>query len=698
MNAKLNEEQLRRRAVVYVRQSTPTQVVSNLESQRRQYALADRARELGFREVLVIDDDLGRSGSGVHERPGFERLVAAVCAGEVGAVFCIEASRLARNGRDWHHLIDFCGFVGTVLIDSEGVYDPRLANDRLLLGLKGTMSEFEVNLFRQRSFEAIRAKARRGELHFCLPIGFCWLVDGRIDLDPDRRVQEAIRMVFRKVRELGSVRQALLWMRGNRVLIPARTYGRADRKPEWKLPVYNNLHAIVTNPFYAGAYAFGKTCDRTRVVDGRMRKTRGHLKPMDKWTVLIQDHHRGYIGWDEFESNQRLLEENANMKNRMVPKTGRGGRGLLAGLVRCRRCGRMLHISYGGLGSRVVRYSCQGAHLNHGEQRCISFGGLRADETIAAAIVDAVSPYAVKAALEAVKRAVREQTDQVGALKLELEQARYETRLAARRYEAVDPDNRLVANELEARWNSELGRVSELESRLQTEVTKPKAPSIDRAALLALAEALPSVWNAPAASMRLKQRITRLLIKEIIAGVDDKRSEVTLLVHWHGGRHTEYRIQKNKTGHHGHCTPDKALDVVRQMASRWPDDQIASTLNRLGLKTGRGRTWNQGSVYLVRRRLSLPAYDPRQADRSKLTLTEAARMLDVSNTIIRRMIRDGLLPAKQVAGMGPFEIDITSIESPSVRKVAREARRAGRSLRERAAARRTLPLPGLEEE
>jgi DNA invertase Pin-like site-specific DNA recombinase len=548
MSGKIREEQLSRRALVYVRQSTATQVVSNLESQRRQYDLAQRARDLGFRDVQVIDDDLGRSGSGLHERPGFQRLVAEVCAGQVGAVLCLEASRLARNGRDWHHLVDFCGLVGAVIIDPEGVYDPRVPNDRLLLGLKGTMSEFELSLFRQRSVEAIRAKACRGELVFCLPIGLSWTDNGRIELDADRRVQEAIRLVFRKMRELGSVRQVLLWMRGNRIMLPARTYGNPEREPIWKLPVYNNVHKIVTNPFYAGAYAFGRTRDRTYVVGDRMRKTRGHAKPMDQWTVLIRDHHPGYITWEEFERNQAILSENAHMKQRMAPKAGRGGRALLAGLIRCRRCGRMLHVSYGGPKNRSCRYACQGAHLNHGEGRCISFGGLRCDETIARAIVEAVSPYAIDAAVEASKRVERERTDQQRALALELEQARYEARLAARRYEAVDPDNRLVATELEARWNASLIRVSEVEARIVEEQRRPAASQVDRNSLLALAEDLPAVWNSPATEMRLKQRITRMLIREVVADVDEKCSEVVLVVHWHGGRHTEYRMHKNKTG------------------------------------------------------------------------------------------------------------------------------------------------------
>lgn len=258
MNPKLTTERLGRRAVVYVRQSSPGQVIHHLESQRRQYALADHARELGFQEVVVIDDDLGRSGSGLVERPGFQRLVAEVCTGEVGAVFCIEASRLARNGRDWHHLIELCGMAGAVVVDPDGVYDPALMNDRLLLGLKGTLNAYELDLLRQRSLEAIRQKARRGELRFCLPVGYVWTAHGKIEMDPDQRIQQALHFVFSKMTELGSVRQVLLWFRRERIELPMRTIEEPNGQIVWALPVYHTVHRFLTNPIYAGAYAFGR--------------------------------------------------------------------------------------------------------------------------------------------------------------------------------------------------------------------------------------------------------------------------------------------------------------------------------------------------------------------------------------------------------------------------------------------------------
>jgi DNA invertase Pin-like site-specific DNA recombinase len=318
---KITPDHLARSAFVYVRQSTADQVLNHHESRRRQYALVERARALGWAAVEVIDDDLGRSGSGIA-RPGFEKLLAAICQGRVGAVVSIEASRLARNGRDWHTLLEFCGLVGTLILDEDGVYDPRHPNDRLLLGMKGTMSEMELSLFRQRSLEALKQKARRGELFLTVAVGYLKVTHDRIEKDPDRRVQEAIALVFAKFAELQTVRQVLLWMRQERLPLPAVCYGPEGRSITWKLPVYNTLHHMLTNPIYAGAYAFGRTGSRVTLEDGRKRIVRGFRKDRSAWEALILDHHEGYIGWAEFERNQRLISDNANGQSFNEPRIG----------------------------------------------------------------------------------------------------------------------------------------------------------------------------------------------------------------------------------------------------------------------------------------------------------------------------------------------------------------------------------------
>src|SRR5215475_4167343 len=607
MNPKLTDEHLRRRAVVYVRQSTPAQLLHNRESQRRQYGLADYARSLGFQDVETIDDDLGRSGSGCMERPGFQRLVAEVCAGQIGAVFSIEASRLARNGKDWHHLIELCGLVNALVIDPEGMYDPRLINDRLLLGLKGTMSEFELNLFRQRSVEAIRQKAQRGELQFKLPVGLCWTAHGKIEIAPDLRVQQAIRTVLQKFQELGSARQVHMAFQAEGILLPILGGDASGSRITWRAGSYYNILSVVSNPMYAGAYAFGKTEVRTSMVDGQARKSEGHQKPRENWTVLIRDHHPGYITWEQFERNQLVLSENAYMKSRMDRKSGRGGRSLLAGLLRCGRCGRMMTIRYSGHDGATPFFRCR-ARTYYGLKGCASFNGWRADQAISSELLQALEGPAVEAALEAVRRVEQQDTAWREALALELEQAEYEARLAQRRHEAVDPDNRLVASELETRWNGALVRVRELQVKMtKSESVARTAPAVDKEALLALAEDLPTVWNAPGTDMKLKQRIVRILIEEIIVSFDDKTSEVVFVIHWSGGRHSELRVRKNKTGHHNRATKAEAIEVIRQMSGRYPDEQIAATLNRLGFRTGFDHTWTKARIQNLRNKLELPA-------------------------------------------------------------------------------------------
>jgi DNA invertase Pin-like site-specific DNA recombinase len=423
MSHKITPDHLRRQAVVYVRQSTAVQVISNLESQRRQYNLAEYARQLGFADVVTIDEDLGKSGSGLVERPGFQRLVAGVCDGQIGAVLSIEASRLARNGRDWHHLIELCGLVGAVVIDPEGVYDPRVRNDRLLLGLKGTMNEFELHLFRQRSLEAMRQKAHRGEFQCNLPAGYCWAPNGKIEIDPDRRVQQAIRCVFDRFTALSSARQVLMEFRSQGIQLPVHHPDPGGSSIEWRLPVYHTVLRILTNPVFAGAYAFGKTESRTTVVEGRARKTVGHQKPIEDWGVLIKDHHPGYISWEQFERNQQTLRENNFMCTGSGRKAGRGGRGLLRGLLRCLRCGRMLYTYYTGR-CDLVRYACRGVRIVHGGQSCISFAGARPEQHVVAEILRAVEGNAVEAALQAAERVEKQKQMRLEALSLELEQAR----------------------------------------------------------------------------------------------------------------------------------------------------------------------------------------------------------------------------------------------------------------------------------
>jgi len=671
VNPKLTPERLLKKAIVYVRQSKPSQLIRNQESRRLQYGLADQARGSGFQNVIVIDEDLGRTSSGFVERPGFERLLAEVCSGEVGAVFCIEASRLARNGREWHHLIELCGILGVVVVDPDGVYDPALLNDRLLLGLRGTMSEFELNLFRQRSTAAIRQKAGRGELRIPLPAGFCWSPIGKIEKDPDERVRQAIELVFRKMTELGSARQVVISMRRENLGIPVSSSDEGQIRVVWKLPFYQNIRAILTNPVYAGAYAFGKTQTRTTVIDGHARRSSGHHKPRSEWMVLIRDHHPGYIAWDDYERNQAMIAANT-FGHSGEPKAGRGGRALLSGLLRCRRCGRMLYVAYSGPKGRVIRYGCNGGRQDCGEGQCIGFGGLRVDQAISEQVLLAVEGNAINAALRAAEQLGEQQQELRKAIELETEQARYEARHAARRYEAVDPEQRLVAKELEARWNAALQKVQDLETKLCEFDNKKLSAALPHPELLmSLAQDLPAIWNSPSTDMRLKQRIVRILIHEIVADIDESGREVVLLIHWAGGRHSELRLKKSQTGKHRHCTNLEAIDVIRKMAGKFPDEQIAATLNRLHLRTGADNPWNENRVYSARHHHGLPAFDPTQSSSSEfVTLEQAALRLSLSPPSVRKMIQLKILTGYQIVECAPWQIPVTELDREEVRKAA----------------------------
>jgi DNA invertase Pin-like site-specific DNA recombinase len=668
MNPKITPDHVSRAAVVYVRQSTMAQVTGNLESQRRQYDLAKAAEAAGFASVTVIDDDLGRSGSGTMQRPGFERLVAMVCSGDVGAVYCIEASRLARNGRDWHHLIDLCALAAALVIDPDGAYDPRIVNDRLLLGLKGTMSEYELSLMRQRGIAARDSKAKRGEFRFMLPPGFCWSEAGKIEIDPDQHVADTIRLVFTKFRELGSARQVFLWLRSADIKMPIVLRNVDVCKLVWKSPAYHSVVQILHNPLYAGAYAFGGRAQRTHIVDGRARKVSGFAKPRDEWNVLLRDNHPGYIGWQEFDDNQKLLLENAHMKKNCARKSARGGRALLTGLMRCGRCGRMMRVFYGMGKGNAHRYQCRGDDAHVGAGLCIGIGGVRVDRAVALQMLEAISNRAVEAAIFASDQVERSRKDIIAAVERELEAARYEASLAGRRYELVDPQKRHVARELEARWNNALERVAGLERRIEElSAISAARPKNDRARLLQLAHDLPAAWNAPSSDTRTKQRLIHILVQEIVCSLDDATNEAVLLIHWTGGRHTEVRVPRVKTGRYPSGLAPTAVEVIRKLAGHWPDRELAVSLNRMRCKTNDGETWTTVRVREMRERLGIPEYDPSKADGRMISLMKAAERLGICVGSAKSLALKGVLPATQIMPGSPWLVPVEALTSETVR-------------------------------
>jgi DNA invertase Pin-like site-specific DNA recombinase len=690
MNDKIQPKHLERAAFVYVRQSSLQQVRDHTEGQRQQYALADRSRALGFKKTVLIDEDQGRSGSGQQERPGFGHLLTGVCQGSVGAVFALEASRLARNNRDWHHLVDLCAMTDTLIIDAEGIYDARQLNDRLLLGLKGTMSEFELGLLRQRARQAFEQKVQRGHALWELPVGFVRTEDHRIEKTPDLEVQRAIAGVFKKFVELGSARQTTLWYWDEELLLPQIVPGTAGREIVWRRPSGHRVNQILKNPCYAGAFTYGRTAVQTVVREGRVRQGNRRRKPQAQWKVLIFDSHPGYIRWEDYLRNQQMLEENA------AQGWGGGQRGavkrgpaLLTGLLRCGRCGRPLRVNYSGSTGRVPRYVCTGSRLERGSAGCLSAGALRVDEAIAAEVLAAIQPVGVEAALVAADQLKQDNDQKRASLTLALERAQFEARRAQRQYDAVDPDNRLVADELERRWDEALERVVELESRIATLDNNVK-PLTDeaRAGLHALGADLATTWHHPDADIRLRKRILRTVLKEIVLNNVDDPPVHQLNLHWQGGAHTRLRVPRNARGKHAKAADADVLDLVRELSKVAEDKQIAAILNRLGYKTGQGKSWHAHRVASLRSYHRLPSYHKRT---DWVTLEGAAERLGVSNTVVSRLIKTGTLPAAQVVRYAPWIIEVADLDLPAVQADVKAVRR-GRKLPRQLPGQQKIPL------
>ncbi len=676
---KITPAHLSRKAVVYLRQSSERQVQEHTESQRLQYALADRARELGWQRVEIVDTDLGRSAAlGAARREGFERLVASVALGEVGIVFSREASRLSRTDKDWCHLFEVCQIFGTLIGDAEQIYDLALMDDQLVLGIKATLSVVELKVLKLRLLQGMEEKARRGELKRLLPVGY--IRDGldQVVKDPDQRVQEAIALVFRRFRELRSARQTFLWFRTHGVELPVNKCGDKGVRVAWQLPTNAFLQNLLRNPAYAGAYVWGRREVRMAFEDGRLRKRQGRLRRAEQCRVFLRDHHAEYIPWETFEDNLQILRAN-DMKGESDESVGpvRAGQGLLAGLLRCGRCGRKLHVRYWGKRGTAARYLCQGAFQGGGEY-CQGFGGRLVDARVGQELLAALSPLGRRASLAAAERLSARDQDQRQAVARQLEQAEYEATRAAEQYHAVDPRNRLVAAELERRWNAKLeagerlrAALAELDSAIQV-LGEP-----ERAQLLALGARFPDVWASPHCPVELKKRILRAVVAEVIVTKEDT-GLLRFVIHWQGGCHTEFTMARPRSGREQQ-TALEDVEVIRQLAVRYGDDAIALVLNKLGRRTGKDKRWNAQRVRTARSTYAIPGHYRTVSDPEILTLTRAAQHCGVSQGTILRLVTSGILPKHQILPWAPWEIRRADLESPQVQQVLARLRETGRS-------------------
>ena len=657
MNDRIREAHLSRKAVLYVRQSTAFQVQQYEESRRLQYAMREQLLSAGWNEVEVIDDDMGVSAAGENRRAGFDRLVAEVCLGRVGVVAARELSRFARNSRDWQRLIEVCRVVDTLLLDHETVYDTRRGNDRLLLGLKGSLNEYELDVLRLRSLEARYEKARRGELVVAAPIGYIRRRDQTLEKTPDERVRQCVQLAFDKFFELGTARQVLAWFQMGELKFPRVRLGSDGHEVIWTRPRYSHFGNLFKNPVYAGTYVYGRHRTERRVVDGEIRK-KSTRQPPEHWRSTIHGHHAGYVTLADFERIQKMLADNLVSSGHSSRGAAKRGVALLAGLLRCRRCGKRLTVTYTGREQEKLRYACFRGHLDAGENRCLSFGGMLPDAVVGEEVLRALEPAALEAARMASENMQARDDRELAARRLEAKEARYKAERARRHYEAVDPENRLVAAELERRWNDALRQATEAEARLEKEtamLSDKRGASLSREELEELSRNLSCVWHAESTDAVLRKRIARTLIEEIIVDRDEAGSELVFLIHWKGGVHTERRFPWRRRGFSSAHTPMETVEGVRWLAKITDDERIASWLGQNNLRTGYGREWTKTAVTSLRGHHHIPVFS---AERKKaegwLTLTEAAAIVGVASLTMKRAHERGEIPAQRPFPVGPY--------------------------------------------
>ena len=676
---KITPLHLQRKAIVYLRQSSERQVQHHTESQRLQYDLAARARALGFQQVDVIDTDLGRSAAiGAARREGFERFIAAVAVGEVGLVLSLEASRLSRTDQDWCRLLELCPLFDTLIADADSVYDVRTLDDQLVLGIKATMSVAELKVLHQRLQQGTEAKARRGELVRLLPPGYVRNASGQIVKDPDQRVQQAIDQVFRLFRHPRSIRQTFLWFQRRGLELPVHKREQDNTRLVWHVPTQPFIGSILHHPCYAGAYVWGQRHTELVVVKGKVIKRTSPWQRPEDCRGFLPDHHEGYSDWETFEENQRIMHNNAT-KTDPDASVGavRAGKALLAGLLRCGHCGRKMHVSSWGKSGTSPRYRCRGT-CDAGGTYCVMFGGAGVDRRLTQALLHVISPLGLQASLEAIAGLHQREHEQRHTLEYKLGQLRYEAQRAFEQYNEVDPRHRLVAAELERRWNAKLEEVEVVQATLVALSQHQRALTDDeRVTILGLGERFPEVWDSPHCPMALRKTIIRTVVKEVIVNEDAATERLQCIIHWQGGSHTSFEMPKPQWGIADKTAPD-TIELIRQMAARYSDEEIARVLNKHGRRTGKGNRWTTNRVGAARRRSVIDGHRRPCPDPEVFSLQQAARYCGVSSTTIKRLVASGVLKRDQVAPWAPWEIKRADLESEVIRQALAHLQAAGK--------------------
>ena len=667
---KITGAHLRRPAVVYVRQSTLAQVDRNRESTARQYDLVNRAAALGWPRsaVRVIDEDLGLSGSSVTGRAGFAELAAQVGLGQVGIVLSLECSRLARNNADWYRLLDLAGMTDTLIADTDGVYHPALFNDRLVLGMKGTMSEAELHILRARLDGGIRNKAGRGELRRGLPVGLVWGErDGEIRWHPDEAVTGVITAIFDRFAVTGSVRGVWLWLRDQGLKFPLQTddslHGTAIT---WVEPTYHAVHNVLTHPAYAGAYVFGRTRQQRYLGEDGHRQVRRRKVPQGEWEVCIKDHHRGYLDWDTYQANQVRIGGNIR-PTAHEPGTGavREGCALLQGLARCATCGRKLAVYYDGPAKSAPGYYRTGTgQLVEGRgTRHLRVGGVAIDAAVTQAFLAALAPAALQACLAAAQQLEAGHDAALAQWRRQVEQARYQASRAERRYRAVDPDNRLVARGLENEWEQALAELSNAQAELaRRETARPKTLTPQQTqAILALGDNLELVWSAPTTTDKDRKHLLRALLDDVTISLhrDETEGRADLVLGWKGGALSELTVTLKRRPATVR-TDEDTIDLVRRLAVHYPDAQIAGILNRQCRRTARGLSFTAGRVQSLRHHWKIGCHlDTEEPQGHSLTVAQTATELGIAPPTLHRWINDGFVAGEQDTPGAPWRIRMT---------------------------------------
>jgi DNA invertase Pin-like site-specific DNA recombinase len=638
---KVEARHLKRNAYLYVRQSTLRQVFENTESTHRQYALKQRAIALGWTadQVVVVDTDLGQSGASAVDREGFQKLVTEVGMGRAGIVMGLEVSRLARNSTDWHRLLEICALTDTLILDEDGVYDPAHFNDRLLLGLKGTMSEAELHLLRARLIGGMMNKARRGELQMRLPIGLVYDAAGRVVLDPDRQVQQTLRTFFETFQRTGSAMATVKEFRRQGLTFPRRV-GHGPNKGEviWGALLHHRALWLLHNPRYAGAFCYGRSRQR-KLGDTRYKKL-----PREEWISLIREAHVGYIGWDDFERNQELLRENSAAhggdRRRSPPREGPA---LLQGIAICGRCGVRMTVRYlRSRGHLVPEYVCQRDGIEHAEPHCQRVSGAVIDEAVGKLVVETVTPMTLEITI-AVQKELEGRFAEADALRRKhVERAQYDVDLARRRYMRVDPDNRLVADSLEAEWNGKLRALAEAQEQYerQRDADRVVCDREQRARILGLANDLPALWRDPATPARERKRMLRLLIDDVTL---IKGNDISVHIRFRGGATQTLTLPRPLPAWKlRQLDPDLIAEVDR-LIDKHTDGEIAAILRERGVRTYEGTIPDRFMIGRVRHDYGLKSRFDRLHEAGMLTRFEMAKALGVAVSTVKAWRSKGWL-------------------------------------------------------